>query len=115
MKTVAKLAVAMALGTASIAPAVAQYGSGSDVCLDTYYIDSTHVVDAKTIVFKMKDGTKWRNDLPVACNGLLFDGFTYRLNYPEICSTDHLPITILRSHEVCQLGGFTKVMPSTHT
>lgn len=118
MKTIAKLAALVAATAVSVTPiaAQAQYGQndGQNVCLKTYFIDSTHVVDAKTILFRMKDGTVYRNDLAHACTGLKWDGFVYVLHYDELCSSDHQSICILRSHEVCQLGGFTKVAPTTH-
>ena len=72
-------------------------------------------MDAKTILFRMKDGTVYRNDLANACPGLKWDGFVYVLHYDELCSGDHQTIRILRSHEVCQLGGFTNVAPTAHT
>ncbi len=114
MKTIAKLAILMALGAVSVTPVAAGTEAAENVCLKTYYIDSTHVVDAKTILFRMKDGTVYRNTLRFPCNGLMFDGFVYTLHYPELCSNDHQTIRVLRSHQVCQLGDFTKVTPTTH-
>jgi len=108
MKRLARLAMLLALGATSIAPAVA-----APVCLDVYYIDSSHVVDAKTILFKMKDGTVWRNTLQFRCPGLLFNGYTYRLHDRELCG-DMQDIHVLRTHEVCMLGKFTKEAPN-HT
>lgn len=114
MKTIAKLAALTALAAVSVAPVAAQ-DADHNICLKTYYIDSTHVVDAKTILFRMKDGTVYRNTLATACNGLLWDGFVYVLHYDELCSNDRQTIRVLRSHQVCQLGRFSKVVPTTHT
>jgi len=109
MKTIAKLAGLLALGAAAaVTPAAA-----SSVCLNTHYIQNTHVVDAKTILFKMKDGTVWRNDLRASCTGLLFRGFTYRLNYDELCD-DGQSIRVLTTNQVCMLGSFTKQAPAHH-
>ena len=86
-----------------IAPAEA-----GPVCLKTYLIDRTKVVDAKTIDFRMRDGTVYRNLLRTSCPGLRFDGFSYVVHADEIC--DNLQsIRVLRSHSVCLLGAFTKL------
>lgn len=106
MKTIANFAMLLALGAASIAPAAA-----GPVCLDVYYIANTHVVDANTILFKMRNGTVWRNTLRSRCPGLLFDGFTYTLHDEELCG-DLQSIRVLRSNEVCLLGKFTKEVPN---
>ena len=109
MKTIAKLAGLLALGAAAAATPAAAGG----VCLHTYYIQSTHVVDAKTILFKMKDGTVWRNDMPASCSGLLFRGFAYRLNYDELCDYGQ-SIRVLTTNQICMLGSFTKQAPAHH-
>jgi hypothetical protein len=108
MKTIANLAMLLALGATSISPAVA-----APVCLDTYYISSTHVVDAKTILFKMKNGTVWRNTLRSSCPGLLFDGYSYVLHGTDLCG-DMQSIRVLSTDEICLLGKFTKEAPN-HT
>lgn len=108
MKKIVKLAMLLAVGATSVAPVAA-----APVCLNTYYIDSTHVVNAKTILFKMKNGTVWRNTLHSPCPGLLFDGFTYTLHTMDLCD-DLQVIRVLRSDEVCVLGKFTKEVPN-HT
>jgi len=105
MKRIASIAMLLALGATSIAPAVA-----APVCLDVYYIANTHVLDAKTILFKMKNGTVWRNTLHSSCSGLLFNGFTYTLNSQELCG-DMQAIRVLTTDEVCLLGKFTKEAP----
>ena len=80
MKTLAKLAVVLGLGVALIAPA-----SAADICLQTFNIRSTKVLDAKNILFTMRDGTVYRNTLRTPCIGLLFHGFAYKVNYDELC------------------------------
>src|ERR1700693_1546129 len=101
MKLIAKLAIGGALFAVSVVPTAAEPTTAENVCLHTYYIDGTHVVNAKTILFQMKDGSTWRNTLPASCEGLLLHGFTYNLHYEEICSNDNLPITIVETQEVC--------------
>jgi len=109
MKTIAKLAALFALGAAVVTPAAA-----GSVCINPFYIQDSHVVDAKTILFKMKDGTVWRNDLRNSCSGLLFHGFTYRLNYDELCDYGQ-SIRVLTTDQVCTLGNFTKQAPARHS
>lgn len=106
MKTIAKWVALLAVGASSIAPVAA-----APVCLNPFYIESSHVVDAKTIIFRMKDGTLWRNDLRAPCRGILFHGYTYKVNYDELCDYGQ-SIRVLTTHEVCTLGTFTKVAPA---
>jgi hypothetical protein len=95
------LVLAFALG--AIAPAAA-----APTCLYTYQIDRTKVVDAKTIDFRMRDGTVYRNVLQRSCTSLPFNGFVYTVRVDQIC--DNLQsIRVLQSHEVCLLGKFTKM------
>ncbi len=96
-----KLALAaILLVTSAISPAMA-----SNTCLMTHRIDNTKVVDAKTILFRMKDGKVWRNTLQTPCPGLLFEGFVYVAHNDQICGNEQ-SIRVLRSHEVCMLGPF---------
>ena len=84
--------------------------SAETVCLKTYLIDHTTIVDAKTIDFRMRDGTVYRNTLTSPCRGLLFDGFIYTVHTNEIC--DNLQsIRVIRSGQTCLLGAFTKLPP----
>ena len=108
MKMIAKLAIALAIGVAGIAPATA-----ATVCLKTYLIDSTHVTDAKTILFRMRDGAVWSNTLRTPCSGLRFHGFQYTLHEDQLCGYGQV-IRVLTTEEVCVLGNFTKVEP-VHT
>ena len=105
MKTIAKLAMLLAIAAGSFSAVAA-----APVCLNSYYIDRTTVVDAKTILFRMKNGTVWRNTLRTSCSGLLFNGFSYTLQTLDIC--DNLQtIEVLRTGEVCVLGKFTRELP----
>jgi hypothetical protein len=78
------------------------------VCLWTYLIDHTKTVDPKTILFTMKNGDVWKNTLAQACNGLMFNGFEYVTHDGSICDNMQ-SIMVLRTHEVCLLGAFTRV------
>jgi hypothetical protein len=106
MKTIAKWAALTAVGMASITPVAA-----APVCLNTFYIDSSRVVDPQTIIFRMKDGTQWRNTLRAPCIGLRFHGYTYNVKYTELCDYGQ-SIRVLESNEVCTLGSFTKIAPA---
>ena len=105
MRTIQSLGVVFALIAASVMPAVA-----APVCLKTYLIDSTKVVDAKTLDFKMTDGRVYRNALRTSCSGLRFNGFVYVTHMDEICDNMQ-SIRVLETHEVCLLGAFTKLPP----
>ncbi len=106
MRTIAKLATLTALGMTSVTPVAA-----APVCLNTFYIDSSHVVDPQTIIFRMKDGTQWRNTLRTPCRGLMFHGYTYNVKYTELCDYGQ-SIRVLQTHEICTLGNFTKIAPA---
>jgi len=96
---------------ASLAVAAGLFGapaSAAPVCLKTYFIDRTKVVDAQTIDFRLRDGTVYRNRLLTSCPGLRFDGFSYVINNDEVCENLQ-SIRVLRTHSVCLLGAFTKL------
>ncbi len=92
---------------------------GASVCLASYNIDHTDIPDDHTIIFTMRDHTVWKNTLPFECTGLKLDsrGYTYEPTDPgsdTICSnlvTIHLNTT----HNVCQLGAFTRISAPAHS
>ena len=117
------LAVISALGTLaacqqpvesappSRAPAAVAVGEPVD-CVQTSRIDNTRVYDDSTIDFEMIDGTRYRNTLPVRCNGLGFEErFSYRTTIGRLCDLD--TITVIRSGgpdgPTCGLGDFVPV------
>ena len=107
MKTVKSLSLILAFAISAIVPATA-----APTCLYSYQIDRTKVVDAKTIDFRMRDGTVYRNVLQHSCTSLPFNGFVYVTRVDQIC--DNLQsIRVLQSHEVCLLGTFTKMLGAT--
>ncbi len=82
-------------------------------CLSLYMIRNTTVVDDKTIIFVMRNGEKWLNELPNRCHGLKFeDRFAYRVTLNQLCSTD--VVTVIPSNGIegpsCGLGKFFKVV-----
>jgi hypothetical protein len=100
-----RLSLGVVCALALITPAFA-----ASVCLRTYLIHDTKVIDSKTIDFHMYDGTVYRNSLPSACIGLLFNGFVYSVHADEICDNTQ-SIRVLRNGQVCLLGAFTKLPP----
>ena len=64
-----------------------------------------------TLDFRMKNGTVYRNTLRTPCPGLKFNGFVYKTHTGDICENMQT-IRVLRSHEVCMLGAFTKLPPT---
>jgi hypothetical protein len=103
------LAAAWLLAAVGVAPALAQTGAPpqAPVCLQTFLIDHTHVVDPKTILFYMRDGTVWRNALIGTCPGLMFNGFVYVTPENDICAKQQ-SIRVLVTRDVCMLGEFTR-------
>lgn len=85
-------------------------------CLPLYMIDQTRVLDDKTILFEMKNGAVWRNELPSACPGLKReDRFSYKTSIGQLCNLDL--ITVLPAMGIpgpsCGLGMFVRVPPET--
>jgi hypothetical protein len=84
--------------------------SAGTVCLNSQQVDYTHVADANTVLFHMKDGKIWKNSLKASCPGLLLHGFSYLTHYDEICS-NQVPIEVQKTGATCTLGAFTPYSP----
>src|SRR6185312_15838786 len=82
------------------------------VCLQSYLVDRTKVVDDNTIIFYMKNGSAWMNTLPHKCNGLKFaNGFSYNQSSDnQICSNLEI-IKVIGQGTTCGLGEFTPFTP----
>jgi hypothetical protein len=94
--------------------ALAGNGAGAaTTCLWTRQIDHTHVVDRNTVLFYMKDGKIWRNDLKSPCMGLKLHGFSFTSASDEICS-NAVGIRVIRTGEVCTLGRFSPSAGPVH-
>ena len=102
-----KSALLAALVLAVALPATADAAT----CLQFTRIGSTQAIDAKTILFHMKDGTVWRNTMRSVCPGAMSGGFSYVLQTDSVCENTQT-IRILNSNETCLLGGFTKEPPA---
>ena len=103
MKAIVIAAFGLALASA---PAVAK---APPVCLVAHMIDHTHVVNPSTVQFVMKDGKVWQSNLHAPCNGLNFHGFEIIGHSDEFCGGQG--ISVIETHEVCQLGNFTAYVP----
>jgi len=68
----------------------------AEQCVRLTAIDRTRVVDRRNILFYMKNGDIYRNQLPRECPGLAFeDTFMYRTSLNQLCNVDI--ITVLRN------------------
>ena len=105
MKSLLRLGAMLVIAVSAIAPA-----SAAPICLWTYLIDRTKVVDSRTVDFRMRNGTVYRNVLRSQCSGLLFHGFVYVTHFDDICDNMQT-IRVLESGEVCSLGAFKKLPP----
>jgi len=93
----------------AVAPAAAEGG----ICLSTRNIkDTAPQKDGTAILFTMKDGSVWRNDLKGRCPDMKWDGFSYSTSNPleSICDNEQT-LHLFRTGEVCSLGKFTQVSP----
>jgi hypothetical protein len=99
-------AAALAAGAVSTALAAAP------ICLQPTLIDHTHVQDASTILFYMKNGEVYANKLPAPCPGLYLHGFEWAIRggMNEVCSKQN-GISVLVTHQVCAIGEFTPYTP----
>jgi len=95
-------------------PALAA-GEAPHICIDTRQIaDSTVKDHGAAIVFKMNDGTQWRNELQGKCPELAFNGYVWTVRNPDgrVCEFEQT-FRVLESGEICSLGKFTKVTPTS--
>jgi hypothetical protein len=97
--------VALSTVLASAAPAVAQ--KPEQVCIDATEIDHTHALNARQVLFYMKDRKVWLNTLKAPCASLsLQEGFVLPTGFSTFCSNAQA-ITVLNTRQVCLLGEFT--------
>ncbi|MGB8602081.1 MAG: DUF6491 family protein [Rhizomicrobium sp.] len=81
------------------------------ICLDAGNIDHLSYPDDKTIVFHMRGGKVWRNDLKRSCPGLKFEqAIAYEIRGGTICGNMQV-VYVMRRWTPCMLGAFTAVPP----
>jgi len=107
MLRITRAAIASALAALTIATSA----EAAPVCLLTDRIQNTTVLDSRTILFHMKDGTTWRNTLRNSCPDAKWYGFTYVLHGPEEICDNLLAIRTLYTSQTCLLGPFTREPP----
>jgi hypothetical protein len=103
--------IAAALAAIPASPSLAQTAAitATHVCLQATDIKSTSVVDNRTIIFTMNNGTSWKNTLQADCPGLRSAGaFSYVITGSDVCSNEQR-IQVLHGPSSCFLGNFTPV------
>jgi hypothetical protein len=99
----------LALTVATVADAAPD--NSSPKCLMASLVDGTGVIDENTVIFRMKDGTVWKNTLRQSCPNLKFaQGFSEVIRSDEICANQQI-IHVLGTGNVCQLGAFSRATP----
>jgi hypothetical protein len=101
----ALVSLTLACGLASTA-AFGATEPGNRMCLRAIEIDHTTTLDAKTILFHMRDGNVWRNTLRSPCNDLKFSGYVEEIRGGTICANQQLLRTI-ETGKTCRLGDFS--------
>ncbi len=106
------------LGVADIPTAQAQLTQIAEddrrnICIDLARIRRTEVVDDNTILFYLRGGDVYVNELTYRCPGLGFeDGFSYTTSLTKLCSNKEI-IRVLDRGTACGLGTFTKIDKAT--
>ena len=86
------------LGIAATAPALAQEDSGerdmdATHCLRIANIDNIRIINDRTLLFEMRTGPAYRNDLPRNCPGLdRNDTLMYRSSVGQLCNIDIITV-----------------------
>jgi len=80
-------------------------------CLPINRIYRSEIVDDSTILFHMRDGAIWKNELPNPCSGLRMQGgFGYTTPLDRLCDLDTIRV-LGGSFSVCGLGRFEAYAP----
>jgi hypothetical protein len=108
----------LALATMALLPAAVAAAADPESkaetrnCLALANIRQTTVRDARTIDFKMRDGSVWRSTLPFQCPQLGFErAFSYQTSISQLCRQD--VITVIQQTgnlrgATCGLGEFQR-------
>jgi hypothetical protein len=111
MKRLSHFMLAGFVLTAMAGPVLAQ--EASKVCLNLRDISSTDPSkDGTSIMFKMRNGVSWRNDLQGRCPDLWFNGFKWVIqSTDQVCESEET-FRVLDSGQVCTLGKFSQMTPA---
>lgn len=107
----AGVVAAAALLLTPSAPVQAQNQQSPSLCLVPNQIQSTQVRAPRTIVFRMKDGKVFENQLATPCSDLFAHsggGWSQRVVGDKLCANAQT-IQVVDSGMVCRLGNFTRV------
>lgn len=64
-----------------------------ELCITTRAIRSTDIIDDRTILFEMRGGDYYVNNLTRTCRGLKREGrFSYRVSIGRLCSVDMIRV-----------------------
>lgn len=110
-KVISGAAMLAAMILTAAAPAMAE----GAICLSTRDIRDTDAQkDGTAILYTMRDGSVWRNDLRGRCPTIRWNGFGYSTANPleTICENEQTLVDF-RTHETCGLGKFTQVSPAS--
>lgn len=81
-------------------------------CIPHFMIERTRIINDKTILFEMKNGVVWRNELPSECPRLKREGrFSYRTSMSQLCSMDMITLSSIMGipGPSCGLGEFMRM------
>ncbi len=104
-------ATAVALLVTPTAPVQAQNQQAPSMCLTPTDIQSTQVRAPRTIVFRMKDGKVFENQLATPCPDLFAHsggGWSHTVTADKFCANTQR-IEVAGTGMVCRLGNFTRV------
>lgn len=109
-KVISGAAMLAAIILTTAAPAFA----AGPICLASRDIKDTDAQkDGASILYTMRDGSVWRNDLRGRCPTMRWNGFGYSTANPQasICENEQTLVDF-RTGETCGLGRFTQVAPA---
>lgn len=109
MTRIASIAITLVvLGLPGAVPLQAAAPDPTKVCLNTRDIERTNVISDRSILFYMRDGKIWRNDLRSACPMLKVSPYTEKLTSDLVCANQQF-IHLTLTGDDCALGDFTEV------
>jgi len=100
---------ALVVALSSTLPVQAQ-APGRNTCLNVTEIQNTKPTDPRTIIYTMRNGDVWRNDLATPCPELVSQSagtYSQTLHTDWLCANSQLITT--QTGRVCRLGLFTRL------
>jgi hypothetical protein len=111
--------VALCVMTPAVAqdnePAVKEYDTDGESCIDLRSVRRTEIIDDRNILFHMRGKTVYHNILPHQCGGLARENrFSYTTSIGRLCSLDMIHVLYtdpfgLREGNACSLGKFHEI------